>query len=201
MKPYIVKRVKNGWCCSRKCSAIHRKSTMSGKNNHQFGLKGSSNASFIGAKKLNQYGYVMLYLPNHPKSDNCGRYKEHRYMVEQCPDIDNYYFDVIDSQRVLKSMFDVHHINGKRQDNRIGNLLVLTRSEHTTLHNKTKQIVRDNKGRIIGVIKLDELLENHEDDNQQPSLSRNTLKGSSTSRRVTASNVGDSNSAKSVQHK
>lgn len=48
--------------------------------------------------------------------------------------------------------------------------------------------------RIIGVIKHGELLENHNDsDNQQPSLSSNTFEGSTTSNQVQTDNAEDSN--------
>ena len=56
-------------------------------------------------------------------------------------------------------------------------------------------IVRDKQtGRITGVLKQGELLENLEADNQQPSLNSNVLEGSTTNTRVLPSNVEDSNS-------
>ena len=50
------------------------------------------------------------------------------------------------------------------------NLQILTRSEHTTLHNLNKSKIIEKYNKIIGVLKQDELLENLEADNQQPSL-------------------------------
>ena len=52
----------------------------------------------------------------------------------------------------------------------------------------------------IGVVKGGELLENPEEDNQQPSLGGNTFEGSETSGRVVASDVADSNSTTSALH-
>lgn len=58
---------------------------------------------------------------------------------------------------------------------------VLTRSEHTSIHNKEKEIIRNSQnGRIIGVVKREELLENPEVDNQQPSQPLTKLEGSET---------------------
>lgn len=74
-------------------------------------------------------------------------------------------------------------------------LIPLTRSEHTSLHNSNKTIIRDIKtGRITGVIKQGELLENHIDsDNQQPSIDRNINEGSTTNSRILSDNAEDGN--------
>lgn len=62
-----------------------------------------------------------------------------------------------------------------------------------SIHNTEKQIVRDRKtGRIIGVIKFRELLENLEADNQQPSLDSNIFEGSTTSNQIQTDNAEDS---------
>lgn len=71
----------------------------------------------------------------------------------------------------------------------------LTRSEHTSIHNNEKTIIRDVDGRIKTVVfKQGELLETHNDnDNQQPSISSNAFKGSTTNSRVQTDNAEDSN--------
>ena len=181
LKPFRLKRVKHGVTCSKKCKTILQSNYMKGKGNHQYGITGPENSSFVGAKRLNQYGYVMLYLPDHPLADSDGRYREHRYIVEQSIDFDDSFFNIISGIRVLKPEYDVHHMNEKRDDNRVENLLILTRGEHVALHNNTKVLLRNGKGQIIGVIKSRELLENPGEDNQQPSLDGDILEGSTTS--------------------
>lgn len=80
-------------------------------------------------------------------------------------------------------------------NNDINNLIPLTRSEHTSIHNNEKTIIRDVDGRIKTVVfKQGELLETHNDnDNQQPSISSNAFKGSTTNSRVQTDNAEDSN--------
>ena len=111
----------------------------------------------------------MIYLPNHPKSDINGRYRKHRYVLEQSNKYSDDYFDIINNQRVLKDCYDGHHIDENKQNNHIDNLEIYTRSEHTSLHNKDKEIIRNNTGRIVGVVKKGEFSENLEEDNTEPS--------------------------------
>lgn len=79
--------------------------------------------------------------------------------------------------------------------NNIDNLVPLTRSEHTSIHNNEKTIIRDVNGKIKTVVfKQGELLETHNDnDNQQPSISSNAFKGSTTNSRIQTDNAEDSN--------
>ena len=95
----------------------------------------------------------------------------------------------------LKPEIDVHHIDKNGLNNDINNLIPLTRSEHTSIHNNEKTIIRDVDGRIKTVVfKQGELLETHNDnDNQQPSISSNAFKGSTTNSRVQTDNAEDSN--------
>ena len=100
-----------------------------------------------------------------------------------------------DGKYYLKPEIDVHHIDKNGLNNDINNLIPLTRSEHTSIHNNEKTIIRDVDGRIKTVVfKQGELLETHNDnDNQQPSISSNAFKGSTTNSRVQTDNAEDSN--------
>lgn len=90
---------------------------------------------------------------------------------------------------------ELNPIDKNGLNNDINNLIPLTRSEHTSIHNNEKTIIRDVDGRIKTVVfKQGELLETHNDnDNQQPSISSNAFKGSTTNSRVQTDNAEDSN--------
>jgi hypothetical protein len=83
------------------------------------GAKGKENPNwkggrtYIGRKKDGQYVAILIdgkYIP------------EHRYVMQQ-------YLN-----RKLSRSEEVHHINGVKTDNRIENLLVLSKSDHAKLH-------------------------------------------------------------------
>lgn len=98
----------------------------------------------------------MVYAPNHPFANKHGRIRKHVLVVEE-----NYqkynkdFFFEKDGKYYLKKGYDIHHIDENHDNNSPENLVVLTRSEHTKIHNKEKEIVRDEKtGRILTVKNL-----------------------------------------------
>ena len=171
VKPSRLKRVKYGITCSKTCFGERQKVQMKGDGNHQKGLKGDLNSSFKSDIRITNYGYRVIRVPNHPFRDHKDFMREHRLIVEQnYTQFKSEYFESIEGRPYLKRTIDVHHKDGNKLNNNPDNLAVMTRSEHTTLHNEEKTIIRNTSdGRIIGVTKLDELLENPEGDNQQPS--------------------------------
>lgn len=186
-----------GYYCGRNCQHKDLKSKMSGKNNHQFGLKGQLNSSFKGVeitKNNNNLIDIRVYVPNHPFCDKNGRVLKHRLLVEENYKLFNIkYFISINDIFYLNKNVDIHHKDENHNNNDIKNLEPLTRSEHTSLHNKQKKIIRDKSGKITGVFKQGELLENLEVDNQQPSLDSNIFEGSTTNIRIQTDNAEDSN--------
>lgn len=160
IKPSRLKRVKNGITCSKECANKLKSEYMSGEGNHQFGLIGDKNVSFKGTEIISNYGYILEYAPEHPfphdKTTKGGRVFQHRLVIEKNYKLfDETYFLEINGNFYLKPEFSVHHVNENKKDNRIENLQIITKSEHTSLHNKEKEIIRNNLGRIIGVVKLD----------------------------------------------
>lgn len=82
------------------------------------------------SRKLDKtIGYVRVYCPMHPKANTWGYVYEHRLIMESI------------IGRHLKEDEHVHHINGKRWDNRPGNLQLLSSSEHAILTAKNNNAI------------------------------------------------------------
>lgn len=198
LKPSQLNKYKHH-CCSRQCSDKLKSVLYKGQGNHQWGMKGPLNASFKGIEiedVNNNLIDVKVYDPEHPYADKNGRVCKHRLIVEQNYKLFDYkYFELVNNRMVLKKTSHVHHINGNHCDNRIENLIPVTRAEHRSIHNAENIIIRNSaNGKITGVLKQGELLESPEVDNQQPSLNSNVLEGSETSSRV----LRDGNTTKSA---
>jgi hypothetical protein len=75
-----------------------------------------------GKKEKRYYdGYIIIKIPEHPKSFNSWYY-EHRLVVEASLD------------RILEDWETVHHINENKEDNRLINLFLCTRAQHNKAH-------------------------------------------------------------------
>lgn len=85
----------------------------------------------IGHKKKRCDGYISVYFPEHPKSNKQGYIMEHDLVME-CA-----------IGRHLKDDEVVHHINHKRDDNRLSNLQLMTFKEHAALHMKERHTRRN----------------------------------------------------------
>jgi len=77
-------------------------------------------------EKIIVQGYIRILDPKHPLANDRGRVLEHRHIM--CKKLG----------RILKSNEHVHHINGNTLDNRLENLVVVSCSEHMSIHNKEK---------------------------------------------------------------
>jgi hypothetical protein len=82
----------------------------------------------IGHKKTRKDGYVAIYFPDHPKSNKDGYIMEH-VLIMECF-----------IGRWIKDDEVVHHINKKRNDNRIENLKLMTKREHAKFHLEERRI-------------------------------------------------------------
>lgn len=195
---------KHGNFCSYECLNIWKQTAYSGKGNHQYGLKGSLNASFKGneiqQKNIKQLD-DLIYCPNHPRASKAGRLRKYIYLVEKNYKLfDEKYFYYDGENHYLKKGVVVHHIDQNHNNNIIENLMPLTIGEHTKIHlqlGSFKKLNRDKLERFYNnktaVLKQGELLETPEEDNQQPSLDSNVFEGSTTNSRIRTDNAEDSN--------
>ncbi|EPD59255.1 hypothetical protein HMPREF1215_00863 [Coprococcus sp. HPP0074] len=119
--------------CSKECLIQDKRGIMSGSNNHQFGLKGSLNSSWISDERISFYGYKLIRDLKHPFRNNDDFVFEHRLVAEKYL-LNNENSIKIDEKFYLKLEYVVHHLDFNRQNNSLENLLVMKRSNHTSLH-------------------------------------------------------------------
>jgi len=97
---------------------------------------GEKSYRWKGGKRINSEGYVLSLVYQHPYITNDGYMMEHRLIMEKT--IGRYLFP----EEVI------HHINGIRNDNRIENLKLINKNEHSKYHSKKIKRLRDEKGRF-----------------------------------------------------
>lgn len=90
---------------------------------------GKSNANWKSGRFIDGDGYVRIWKPHHHRADHKGYVFEH--ILIACEALG----------RPLKLGIEVvHHINGIKNDNRHGNLLICSKSYHYWLHAKMSQL-------------------------------------------------------------
>ena len=146
-----------GIYCGRTCYYEDMKTKTKGSLNHQFGLKGHLNSSFKGSeviRKNHNLWDIKVYTPDHPYCDEYGRVLKYRLVVEENYKLfDPTLFIFINNKFFLKKELVVHHKDNNHDNNDVSNLEVLTKSQHTSLHNKQNTILRNELGQIKGIIK------------------------------------------------
>ena len=75
-----------------------------------------------GHTKLHNGGYVIVYVPKHPKAHKDGYQMLHTVVMERA------------IGRYLEPNEVVHHINHDRKDNRLENLMLMDKKEHMRMH-------------------------------------------------------------------
>ena len=148
-KPNQLKKIKNV-TCSYECRNKLKKETISGENNHQYGLRGKLNSSYKNGEIITHYGYKKIKQWEHPLCDCEGYVFEHRLIADKYL-LDEFNSVEINGHRYLSKKFDVHHIDFNRLNNNIENLCILTKADHRLFHNKINPTLQDEKtGQFIG---------------------------------------------------
>ena len=80
------------------------------------------NANWKGGRFKRNDGYILILNPENPFCNKQGYILEHRLIMEK------------HIGRYLRKDEDIHHINHKKDDNRIENLMILPSNKHMILH-------------------------------------------------------------------
>lgn len=102
------------------------------------GRRKRSDYEFGGHEKVRDDGYIKVYVPDHPCATKDGFVMKHRLVMER------------HLGRYLTPDEDVHHINHVRNDNRLENLMLLTKKEHAALHMRERHERRRQETCSIG---------------------------------------------------
>ena len=120
-RPYLMEKQK---FCGLKCRPVGHLNNpiVNAKKSRPRELNGNWN----GGRSTTQHGYIEIRAPEHPHANNKGYIMEHRLVMEKS------------IGRYLTKDEIVHHLNQIKSDNRIENLQLLLRADHTVLHNKER---------------------------------------------------------------
>ena len=97
--------------------------------------KGEKHFNWKGGRTLGK-GYYYILMPEHPSSNKDGYVSEHRLVIEA-------FFG-----RILSKEWEVHHKDKNTLNNRIDNLQLLTKSDHTSLHSVGRIVSEDAKNKM-----------------------------------------------------
>jgi hypothetical protein len=92
------------------CHSCHNRAKMQN-------IKPENHPAWKGGRTIDNDGYILLTKPSHPSAGSRGRIFEHRFVMEE------------HLGRQLTKQETIHHKNGNRQDNRIENLELWSKSQ------------------------------------------------------------------------
>jgi len=88
------------------------------KKNSRLAHKGKRSFHWKGGKIKDKFGYIQIWMPEHPNAKIAGYIHEHRLVMSK------------HLGRPLESYEFVHHKNGIKDDNRLSNLELLIQKVH-----------------------------------------------------------------------
>ena len=80
--------------------------------------KGKRSSHWKGGTVKDKFGYIQIWMPEHPNAKGAGYIHEHRLVMSK------------HLNRPLTSNEFIHHKNGKKDDNRLNNLELMTKHNH-----------------------------------------------------------------------
>ena len=94
--------------------------------NRSLARRGEKCCNWKGGKKINKKGYVLILKPEHHRADKNGYVLEHIVVWEE------------NNNKEIDKGQCIHHINGKKDDNRTENLQLMSIGEHSAFHNRKR---------------------------------------------------------------
>jgi hypothetical protein len=83
-----------------------------------------------GGRRIDRYGYVLIWSPGHPRKNSSGCVREHILVVERA------------LGHHLPHQAEIHHVNLNKSDNRPENLVLCpNRGYHVLLHLRRKALL------------------------------------------------------------
>jgi hypothetical protein len=96
------------------------------------------NSSWKSDEKISVYGYRLIRCLDHPFKNGDDFVFEHRLVAEKYLLNDENSIE-INGKRYLRPELVVHHIDKNKLNNSVDNLVIMTRSEHTSMHTTKRQ--------------------------------------------------------------
>lgn len=120
---------------------IGKRHSKESKDRLSLASSGEKNYFWNGGVHKDKGNYVLIHSPSHPFKDGHNYMREHRLVMEKWLRKNNPNHPAlveIDGEVYLNPKWAVHHKNWKSDDNRIENLGLMTKEEHSSYHSVGK---------------------------------------------------------------